>query len=62
MYEINQSSLDRVYDQLSGLLDELGKARRHGDVYMAQCIRESVDNLHKAAEEMEAALAARYAA
>lgn len=62
MYEINQASLDAIYDQLSAMIDELGKAQRHGNTLMARCARETIDNLHAAAEQLEAKLAVNYAA
>lgn len=55
-FEINQSSLDRIYDQLEATL---GKARRRGNSFMVQSAQQAVDCLHATAEEMEAVLADR---
>lgn len=57
-FEINQSSLDRIYDQLEAALETLGKARRRNS-FMAESAQQAVDYLHAAAEEMEAVLADR---
>lgn len=58
-FEINQSSLDRIYDQLEAALETLGKARRRGNSFMAESAQQAVDYLHAASEEMEAVLARR---
>lgn len=58
-FEINQSSLDRIYDQLETALETLGKARRRGNSFMVQSAQQAVDCLHATAEEMEAVLADR---
>ena len=58
-FEINQSSLDRIYDKLPAALETLGKARRRGNSFMVQSAQQAVDCLHATAEEMEAVLADR---
>ena len=58
-FEINQSSLDRIYDQLEAALETLGKTRRRSNSFMVQSAQQAVDYLHAAAEEMEAVLADR---
>lgn len=58
-FEVTQSSLDAIYDQLSDTVDILCKAQRRGNSYMARCAQDAIDSLHAAADEMEAVLADR---